>query len=108
VWVGVFLTRSLNARPGWLAGWEAPTVHYLLPTYLQLTYEYLTAYLPTRGDTGRAEAGGVWCVLTGYEDEAREHGTRVGRERQRGGTLSITVRVPPRPAVVHLCGVILS
>jgi hypothetical protein len=31
---------------------------------------------------------------------ARVCGTR---ERQRGGTLSITVRVPPRPAVVRVC-----
>eukprot|EP00966_Prymnesium_polylepis_P246640 5704676-Prymnesium_polylepis.1 len=57
------------------------------------------------GASAVAGVAAVACVLTGYEqDEAREHGTRVGRANDKGGaTLSITVRVPPRPAVRLSC-----
>jgi hypothetical protein len=45
------------------------------------------------------------CVLTGYEDEGRERGTRATQDARRasdkgGGTLTFTVRVPPRSVCV--------
>ena len=45
------------------------------------------------------------CVLTGYEDEARERGTRARcASDEGGGTLTFTVRMPPRSAAVHHAG----
>ena len=32
----------------------------------------------------------VVCVLTGYEDEAREHGTRAGQKNDKGGPHSLS------------------
>jgi hypothetical protein len=45
------------------------------------------------------------CVFTGDEDEGRERGTRARRASDKGGgTLTFTVRVPPRSAAVHHAG----